>query len=48
MKTKVIQKSCMTCNRNFDWEEMTVVKSPECVPQCLDCADKYKDDKIYT
>lgn len=47
MEHKVIPKSCITCNRSFDWEERIVVKLPEGMPQCLDCAEKYKDDNLY-
>jgi len=41
-----VSEKCIICNKWEYWEVM-ILKIPEGVLQCLKCAEKYPDNKIY-
>ncbi len=42
-----VHEFCDICNKGEYWQ-ILLAKIPECFIQCLDCAEKFKDEKTYT
>lgn len=39
--------NCIICSKKFGWHEPVITKIPEVVPFCIECSEKYTDEKEY-
>lgn len=44
---KIIQDSCILCNKKFDWHEIVSWKLPENIWFCQNCFTKFEDKNEY-
>lgn len=44
---KIMHDNCIICSKKFGWHEPVITKIPEVVPFCIECSEKYTDEKEY-
>jgi len=43
----IVPDNCLICSRKFEWNETTIIKTPEWATFCIKCAAEYPDPKVY-
>jgi hypothetical protein len=45
--SKKLQSSCDTCKKKFQEDEVIIIKVPELIYFCIECAEKKPDNNVY-